>query len=366
MAVALAAGIALAAIWIGYPVLMALLALLAPRRRHITLTESPAVSVIIATRDGAHAIRARVQDCLAAAYEAGKLEVVVALDAHGETSARHLADLPVTVVRGDEPGKAGALNAGVRAARGSVLVFTDAHQRFEPDAVGALVDAVRAPGVGVAGGTLLIPARAGNTGSLALAYWRYERWLRRSEARVESCVGVSGSIYAMRRELWAELPANLILDDVYVPMRAVLGGWRVAYTARARAVESRCHSSRDEFHRKVRTLTGVLQLCLWLPAVLVPFRNPIWVQFVFHKLLRLLTPYLALVALVAIAASAQAAPYLVPGLALGAVLVAGAALFDRAWLRRVRRMAGEAVLLNCAVLMAGYNALRGRWHVWTK
>ena len=45
----------------------------------------------------------------------------------------------------------------------------------------------------------------------------------------------------------------------------------------------------QEFRRKVRTLTGVLQLCAWLPRLLVPIRNPVWVQFVSHKLLRLLT-----------------------------------------------------------------------------
>ena len=41
----------------------------------------------------------------------------------------------------------------------------------------------------------------------------------------------------------------------------------------------------------VRTLTGVIQVCAWLPGVLNPLRNRIWLQFVFHKLLRLLTPY---------------------------------------------------------------------------
>ena len=137
--------------------------------------------------------------------------------------------------------------------------------------------------------------------NLAERYWRLERWLRKWEARLHSSVGVTGAIYAMRRELWKPLPANLILDDVYLPMRLVLDGWRVGFTDQARARDVRRFEAGQEYRRKVRTLTGVIQVCAWLPGVLNPVRNPIWLQFVFHKLLRLLTPYLVVIALVGMA-----------------------------------------------------------------
>lgn len=374
MPAALAAAIALVAIWVAYPLAMALLAAVSRRRVVQPPDEAggvPRVSVVLATRDDPAAIRARVQDCLAADYDPRKLQVVVALDARGATRREDVADLQqeqVTVVSGDEPGgKAATLNAGVRAARaarGDVVVFADTHQRFEAAAVRELARAVRQPGVGVAGGTLVIPVRSGNAGSLALAYWRYERWLRRSEAQVHSCVGVSGSIYALRRELWSPLPANLILDDVYIPMKAALDGWRIDYTSAARAIETRGHSTGDEFRRKVRTLTGVLQLCSWLPGVLAPIRNPIWVPFVFHKLLRLVTPYLLLVALAG-AVIAAGSTVLIAA-AAAALAAGGAGLIHRPWARRLGRMMSDAVMLNWAVLLAGYNGLRGRWHVWNK
>jgi len=42
----------------------------------------------------------------------------------------------VRYVRGDEPGgKAATLNAGVRAASGDIIVFTDTSQRFHPGAI---------------------------------------------------------------------------------------------------------------------------------------------------------------------------------------------------------------------------------------
>jgi hypothetical protein len=47
----------------------------------------------------------------------------------------------------------------------------------------------------------------------------------------------------------------------------------------------------DEFHRKVRTLAGNFQLLTLLPRALVPWQNPIWVQFLSHKILRLVVPW---------------------------------------------------------------------------
>ena len=157
------------------------------------------------------------------------------------------------------------------------------------------------------------------------AYWRFEKWLRRHESAVGSTLGVTGAIYALRRSLWRPLPPETILDDVLAPMRAVLAGRRVIFTDRAQAFDRAAPSSEIESRRKVRTLAGNVQL-LWLePRVLVPFFNPVWLQFCSHKLGRLAVPY-ALVALMtasialasrhpfyAIALAAQCGFYLLAG-----------------------------------------------------
>jgi len=366
---ALASGIALVAVWVGYPAVVAALArcLSAPDARG--RRQDATVSVVIATRDEAQAIRVRVRDCLSLDYARAKLQVVVALDQRGHVRAEDLADLPrdqVVVVMGDAPGgKAATLNAAVRAAIGEILVFTDAHQRFDSDAVRHLVDALSVPRVGVASGSLAIPERLGQW-TIASRYWLFERRLRQCEARLHSCIGVSGSIYAMRRALWSPLPANLILDDVYVPMKAVLAGWRIAFVERARASELRDHSPVAEYRRKVRTLTGVIQLCAWLPEVLLPVRNPVWLQFLFHKVLRLLTPYwVAVVVIWSLPAAVRLLGESLPAaVALAAALVLWTVWSRGPWSNRVRQFAAEAVLIHLAVVIAGYNGLRGRWHVW--
>ena len=332
--------LALVAIWGGYPLVVRALAGLRRERRVDSAGPERTVSVIIASHDDAAAITARVQDVLAGEYPPHLIEVVVALDAaRAKTTPEALQHLDsrVRVLRGDAPGgKAPALNAAVRAARHELLVFTDTAQKFEPDAIGEIVAQFGDERVGAASGMLELAGKKGSR-NLAERYWRYERWLRHWEAQLHSTVGVTGAIYGMRRSLWGDLPAGLINDDVYVPMRLVLQGWRVAFTERARAFDARRFAAAEEYRRKVRTLTGVIQICAWLPGVMNPVRNPIWLQFVFHKLLRLLTPYLtvfvAVAALVLVVGAVVASP--VGMQLLPVALIAAATL---CLVPRIRRM----------------------------
>jgi hypothetical protein len=98
--------------------------------------------------------------------------------------------------------------------------------------------------------------------------------------------------------------------------------------------------------------------------LLVPGVNPVWTQFIFHKILRLFTPYWA--ALVAgwalLAAGRQAVTAFHP--ALG-VLV-GVSILAMFGLTRFRRVAREGWLLQVAIVVAAANGLRGRWDVWQR
>jgi len=352
--------------WMVYPVIMGLMALVVRRRVPVS-DDAPSVTVVIATRESPDLVKGRIDDILRTRYDRSKLNIVIAIDRRATTPIAEYAwnvDR-VDAVIGDEPGgKAAALNAGVRSATGDIVVFTDVHQRFELETIPQLVGAFGARSIGAVTGYFDLGARSGRRGTLVTLYWSVERWLRRQEAIVHSSVGVTGAVYAMRRALWTDLRPNLILDDLYVPMQLVLRGYRIAFAREARAVETRSPSPQEEYHRKVRTLTGVIQLCRWFPALLIPIRNPIWAQFVCHKLLRLLTPYCVLMifvwGLVSAVAMLDRSLLLV---AAAGVAVAGAIAYTP-WARQVRRAVIEGVLLQMAVVVAGINGLRGQWDVW--
>jgi cellulose synthase/poly-beta-1,6-N-acetylglucosamine synthase-like glycosyltransferase len=363
---AIASAVMLVAVWLLYPGTMALLASVRRRIPSVSEQAPPTVTVVIATREPAEVVRARIENCLDTDYPTELLSIILACDAGSASSVVEL-DLPgapVTIVAADPPGgKGGALNAGVRAATGSVIVFADAHQRFRRDTIPRLIAALSDPRMGGVSGRLELPRRRA---SLVAAYWSMERRLRRNEAVVHSAVGATGAVWAVRREVWKPLPAGVLLDDVYAPMMVVLGGRRIAYAPDAVAIETRDTTPGQEFRRKVRTLTGVIQLCVWLPAVLSPLKNPIWPQFVFHKLLRMLTPYCA--AFIVIWAFVRGLPLL----GKSAPVFLAAAGLAVVWLvrtrtrtgSRIRQLAVEGTLLQAAVIVAGVNGMRRHWQVW--
>src|SRR5262249_34452545 len=122
-------------------------------------------------------------------------------------------------------------------------------------------------------------------------YWKYEKDLRRLESMVGSTLGATGAIYAMRRALFRPLPADTILDDVLTPMRVVLSGHRVVFNDRARAFDRAAPDADAEARRKVRTLAGNYQVLALEPRLLAPFVNPAWLQYMSHKVGRLVVPY---------------------------------------------------------------------------
>ena len=149
-------------------------------------------------------------------------------------------------------------------------------------------------------------------------------------------------------------------------MRVVLTGRRVAFVDDARATDLRNPDRSHEYRRKVRTLTGILQLCCWLPELLVPTRNPIWLQFLFHKLLRLLTPYWCIG--VAAWIGVMFLHWLPHGPVAYGLPVFGLATITAFRKVKVARLLSNAVLwavmLQAALVMATVNGVRRQWDVW--
>jgi hypothetical protein len=188
--------------------------------------------------------------------------------------------------------------------------------------------------------------------------------IRRCESAAGSTIGVSGALYALRRELWAPLPEETILDDVLVPMRARLANKRVILEPLAKAYD-RTAAPEHEFMRKVRTLSGNFQLLALEPRLLSPLSNPSWFGLVSHKLMRLLVPYAMLVALLSSALLPSpwgtlllASQLFAYGLAVTRWLGAGSA-------SRLARLCETVVVLNAAAVVGTFRFLRhGRRLQW--
>ncbi|HEV2622967.1 MAG TPA: glycosyltransferase family 2 protein [Frateuria sp.] len=292
-----ACALGLAHVFVGYPLWVAALARWWPRRVR-SQAWAPRVTAVVAVHDGASHIEAKLAGLLALDYPRGLLDVVVACDGCTDDTAarcRRLGDERIRVLEFDvRRGKAACLNDAVAQARGEVLLMTDVRQRLEPDALLRLVANLGDPAVGAVSGELrLFDAQTGFARGID-AYWRYEKLIRRAESRSGSVVGVSGALYAIRRELFRPLPPGTVLDDVLVPMQVAAAGRRVVFEPQAVAWDGTSQQPQEEQRRKIRTLAGNYQLVQLAPWLLLPWRNPLWFRFVSHKLLRLLAPWLLL------------------------------------------------------------------------
>jgi poly-beta-1,6-N-acetyl-D-glucosamine synthase len=359
--------------YLGYPVWLWLRSRWSPRpvRRS---SGSPEVSAIMVVRNEEAVIARKVENLLMLEYPHGKLEVIVVSDGSDDRTVEILCEFEKrdprvqVVVKTESQGKAAGLNDAMAVARGELLLFTDARQPIEPQALRLLVENFGDPEVGAASGELMLgdPA-SGESGKGMGVYWRIEKKVRELESICGSVAGATGAIYCARRELLDPLPAGTILDDVLLPMLVVKKGSRVIFDSRARAWDSPDLGGEREFSRKVRTLSGNYQL-LQLAPWLLTAKNPIRFEFISHKLLRLAVPF-ALVALL-IASLFLAHPFYRAAL-LAQILFYGLSLAAIAHLNvgplaRVADPAGTFVVLNSAAMVAFVNFVTGRKAVWVR
>jgi cellulose synthase/poly-beta-1,6-N-acetylglucosamine synthase-like glycosyltransferase len=282
--------------YVGYPLLLWLRAGAWRRLHRVDPDYRASVSIVIAARNEEDAIARRIKE-LSRLIRSSQLDGEIVLVSDGSTDHTASAasgaaeDVPVRViVLKENLGKAAAISIGCRSASNQIVILADARQTWAEDALVRLLENFADPNVGGASGELILEEAPGIQAGVGL-YWKYEKWIRRTEALIGSTVGVSGSICAVRRELFTPIPAGTILDDVYWPMQVVMSGHRIVHDPRAHAFDRLPPKSRDEFRRKVRTLSGNFQLIARTPSLLLPWRNPIWFQFVSHKLMRLGVPW---------------------------------------------------------------------------
>ena len=281
--------------YFGYPVVLWLWARW--RRRPVQKADScPSVSVLVVAYNEADALGRKIPNLLALDYPPDRLEIVIASDGSDDRTADVVAEYAEQGVRllkfTERRGKAPVLNEAVPQCSGDIVVLADARQRFDPAAVRALVANFGDPGVGCVSGELVFRSDPKTTavGRGLGAYWSYEKTLRKNESAVFGTVGATGAIYAIRRDLFAPIPQDTLVDDVAVPMAATAKGYRTVFEPAAVAYDTPSLTGGAEFRRKVRTLAGNFQILSRNPRWFSPFRCRVWFQLVSHKLCRLLAP----------------------------------------------------------------------------
>lgn len=163
---------------------------------------------------------------------------------------RHLAD------RGE--GKPAALNLALGEARGDICVFSDGDVEVQAGAIPALLEPFGDPGCAAVSGRPI----SANPTSTMLGYWSHlltdagAHVARRRRARRGRFFDCSGYLYAARRTLVPELPANTLADDAYVSQAVWRQGYRIVYAPDAKVLVRYPTTYRDWMLQKVRSTAG--------------------------------------------------------------------------------------------------------------
>ena len=258
----------------------------------------PEATLLIAAYNEEAIVASKMVNCRQLDYPADKLRLVWITDGSNDNTNERLKEYPeVTVLyQPRRQGKTAALNRALPYVNTPYVIFTDANTMVNRQAVREIVLAFEDPRVGCVAGEKRIAVQAKDNAASGGEgiYWRYESTLKALDARLYSAVGAAGELFAVRRELFAEMERDTLLDDFVLSLRIAMQGYIIAYCTEAYAIESGSADMREEEKRKVRIAAGGLQSIWRLRPLLNPFRYGILsFQYVSHRVLRWsVTPFL--------------------------------------------------------------------------
>jgi cellulose synthase/poly-beta-1,6-N-acetylglucosamine synthase-like glycosyltransferase len=343
----------------GYPLVLWLLARVRRGRRSSVVSrqdELPRVSLIVAAYDEEDVIARKVENALGLDYPRDRLEIVVASDGSSDATVERAreagADVVLDLPRG---GKIRAQDQAVERASGELLAFSDANSTWEPDALTRLVEAFADARVGYACGQVRFVNEEGS--NQEGVYWRYEMAVRALESRLAGVTGGNGAIYATRRDSYLVVDPRMG-HDLSFPFNMVKRGWRPVYAEAARAQEKMVPSIEGEFRRKRRMMSHMWPIVIRGGMLSPRGYRPMYAFEIFsHRVLRYLSPFLHVIALVTnVLLLGEGAVYTVT-LALQLALLVAAALGPFVPVRPFR-LAYYYVLVTGSLLVGLWDWLR--------
>ena len=267
-------------------------------------------------------------------------------------------------------GKAAILDRVIPQLHGSIAVLSDANTMMEPSAVRRLVRWFQDDQVGVVCGKLVLTDS--ETGSnVDSVYWRFETLLKRSEGKLGALLGANGGIYAIRRNVFAGIRHDTIVDDFVIPLLArVRTGCRIVYDETAIAYEETPPEIAIEFRRRARIGAGGFQSLALLWPLLDPRKGWIALTFASHKVLRWLCPFFLIGLVASNLVLVNVGIYgvtLVLGLLLGAIALLGQFLSLGSTAGRALRLTTMFATMNAALLVGFFRWATGRQQgVWER
>lgn len=254
----------------------------------------PALSLIIAAYNEEKTIEQKINGSLGMDYPKDRLEIIVASDASTDETdsiVKRFENKGVVLVRQPERGgKTAVQNFAASKAKGEILVFSDATTIYEKDVLKKMVRHFVDFRVGCVGGEEHFIKSDREISEEAGFFWKYETLIRQKESDFNTMIGVSGCIFAIRKELYEPLDESLI-EDFALPLKVAAKGFKTIYEKSAVCYEKAAQDTRMELARKTRIVSGGMNVIWKMRDLINPLKYPLLsFQILSHKILRWLAP----------------------------------------------------------------------------
>ena len=291
-------------IWqfVGYPVLMGLVALAAkPKVKEGAYT--PFVSIIVPAYNEREVIVQRLENLFHLDYPPEQYEIIVvesgSTDGTFETVQEYIAHRPrqapeMKLLREqDRRGKASAINLGKQHARGEIVLVTDANSAFDESVLREMMPHFQDPRIGAVGGRYLVSNPDNVYTSSESFYWDLEYIMRRGEAALDSACLFHGEINAWRKNLVAEADTEIISEDLDMAIRIRRQGYKIEYEPEAIVYEPTAQTASGQIVRRKKVSTGTI-LCLLKHLSYFALPRDLYSLLIVpsHKGLTMLSPFL--------------------------------------------------------------------------
>lgn len=281
--------------YIGYGILLFIVVRLkrffVKKGLHLNKSFNPEVTLMVAAYNEEAFIREKITNTLLLNYPPEKVQIIFVTDGSSDNTNDIIREYSrITLLHEPERrGKTMAVNRAMKYVRTPFVVFSDANTLLNKEVLHRLLVHFQDEKTGAVAGEkkILVPEAAATEGAGEGMYWKYESLLKKWDAELYSVMGAAGELFAIRTELYEDIPADTILDDFMISFSINKKGYKVAYAPDAYAQETPSASLEDEYKRKVRISAGGFQSMSRLADLLNFFRYPrITWQYVSHRVLR--------------------------------------------------------------------------------
>ncbi len=224
------------------------------------------ITVIIAARNEEKSIREKITNTLSLSFgthtvedelqsKEPRVQVLIADDASDDMTGQIAEEFRTKGVQfislPKRGGKEKAQKNAISHARSEIIMFTDAKVLLDYSALDATLYYFSDFEVGAISSIDKVLDESGKSGESA--YVKYEMEIREMESKLSTLVGLSGSCFAVRKEI-ADTISEKIPSDFALLLSTVKRGLRGRHAPDVLAYYKAVHNVEKEFQRKVRTV----------------------------------------------------------------------------------------------------------------